>query len=51
MLIHEMRLKHQQEERLAYLDTMAVHVRHNNVSLGIHRNVAWVTQLTIAVTE
>ena len=36
---------------ITYLNTVAVHVRHNDVTLRIHRNVAWVIQFAIAVSK
>lgn len=36
---------------MTYLNTVTVHVRHYDVSLRIHRNVAWVIQLAIAVSK
>ena len=35
----------------AHLNAVAVHVRHNNVSLRINRYVAGIIKFTIAVTE
>lgn len=37
--------------KVTYLNAVTVHVRHNDVSLRIHRNIAWVIQLAITVPK